>query len=233
MTSSGTTNFANVTGIGELVVAAYERIQIHAPSLRQEHMLSAQREANFLFSEASNRQPNLWKLQRTQITLVQGTATYTLPANTVMVTDCAIVLNFGTSSESRRYITPISHTEYLTYANQQTPGPPTVYWLNRQLIPTVTFWPVPDGNGPYTWDFFSVIQMQDAAVASGQTPDIPYRFYDWMVAGLAYRLAKIYRPELEAIRKMDATEAWQIASAQDTEAVNLKIAPAIGVYSPR
>ena len=42
-TSSGTYNFSPSNG--ELVLAAYERILIRAPSLRQEHMQSARREA--------------------------------------------------------------------------------------------------------------------------------------------------------------------------------------------
>src|SRR6516164_3272162 len=126
MASSGTYNFAPSNG--ELVLAAYERIQIRAPEIRQEHMLTARREANLLFATAANLQVNLWKVVRTQIVLTQGTATYSVPANTVMVLDCSIVLNFGTSQESRRYITPISRTEYLTYANQQTQSPPTVFW---------------------------------------------------------------------------------------------------------
>jgi hypothetical protein len=46
-----------------------------------------------------------------------------LTPQTVLLLDGSIVLNFGTSNESRRYITPISRTEYLSYANQQTPGP--------------------------------------------------------------------------------------------------------------
>lgn len=193
-------------------------------------MQSAYRELNLLLAQMSNQQPNLWEVVRTQTTLTAGQAQYTLPASLVMVLDASIVLNFGTSSESRRYIAPISRTEYLSYANQQTPGSPTVFWLDRTITPTITFYPVPDGNGPYTFDYFSCTQMQDANLTNGETPDVPYRWLDALVAGLSHRLARIYAPTLEAQRKMDADEAWKIAAEQDVENVPLVLAPGLSSY---
>ena len=196
-------------------------------------MLSASKELNFLLSELANRQPNLWEVVRTQTLLVAVVATITLPTRTVLVLDASVVLNFGLPNESRRYITDISRTEYLSYANQQTPGPPTVYWLDRTITPTVTFYPIPDNNGPYTFDYFTCIQMQDANLSNAETPDIPYRWIDVLVAGLAHRLSRIYMPSLEQIRKADADEAWRIAAAQDVEPVPLMLAPQIANYYRR
>jgi hypothetical protein len=231
MTSSGTFSFAPTNG--ELVLSAFERVQVRAPELRQEHMFSARRELNFLFGQWANQQVNLWKVVRTQTTLTQGTATYSITPQTVMVLDASIVLNFGTANESRRYITPISRTEYLSFANQQVPGPPTVYWFDRLIAPTITFWPIPDGSGPYTFDWFGCVQMFDANMSAGETPDVPYRWFDCIVAGLAHRLAKIYNPQLEPIRKTDADDAWRIAATQDTENVPLMLAPGIANYYRR
>lgn len=231
MTSSGTYAFSPSNG--ELVLAAYERIQIRAPAVRQEHMLSARRELNFLFGSWSNRGVNLWEVLRTQTTLTAGTATYSIDAKTIMILDASIVLNYGTASESRRYITPISRMEYLSFANQQVTGPPTCYWFDRLISPTITFWPVPDSNGPYTFDYFSCTQMQDANLGSGETPDAPLRWFDCIVAGMSHRLARIYAPPLEAQRKGDADEAWTIAATQDVENVPVTIAPGIGAYYRR
>ncbi len=231
MTSSGTTSFAPSNG--ELVLAAFARLQIRAPSIRQEHLLSAQREFNFMFSEWSNKQVNLWKVIRTQTTLTSGTAAYSVDANTIMILDASIVLDFGTTSESRRFITPISRTQFLSFGNQQTLGPPTSYWFDRLITPTVTFWPVPDDNGPYTWDYFSVIQIDDVNLANGETPNVPYRWFDAMVAGMAYRLARVYAPQLEQQRKADAGEAWNAAASQDVELVPFTISPGIGAYYRR
>lgn len=231
MASSGT--FAFSPSNGELVLAAYERLQIYAPSLRQEHMAAARRELNFLFASWSNKQVNLWEVIRTQATLTAGTATISIDAKNVTILDASIVLNYGQSNETRRYITPISRTQYLSFANQQIPGQPTCYWFDRLISPTVTFWPVPDSNGPYTFDYFSVTQIQDANLTGGETPDVPYRWLDAIVAGMAHRLARIYKPELEDKRKIDAGEAWDIAAAQDTESVPVTISPQIGSFYRR
>jgi len=228
MSSSGTYVFSPTNG--EVVLAAFERCHVRAPSLRAEHMVAARRELNLLFSEWSNKQVNLWAVIRTQTTLAPGTATISVPAKTVMVLDASIVLNYGQASESRRYITPISRTEYLSFANQQVQGPPTVFWFDRLISPTVTFWPVPDGGGPYTFDYFSCIQMQDANLPGGETPDVPYRWLDCMVAGLSHRLARLYAPDLEAVRKADAMEAWAVAASQDVENVGLMLAPDLSSY---
>lgn len=193
-------------------------------------MTSARRELNFLFGQWSNSTPNLWEVSRTQTTLTQGTATYSIPPQIIMILDASIVLNFGTANESRRYITPISRTEYLSYANQQIQAPPTVYWFDRLQSPTITFYPVPDGNGPYTFDYFYCTQIQDANLASNETPNVPYRFFDAIVAGMAHRLSRIYAPTLEAIRKADAQEAWTIAATQDVENVPMLLAPRISSY---
>jgi hypothetical protein len=230
MTSSATYAFAPSNG--QLILGAFERIQVYATSLRQEHMASAIRELNLLFAEASNRQVNLWKVARAQQTLTASTASYTLTARTVMVLDASIVLNYGDEDESRRYIPQMSRTEYQSIANQETEGPPTSFWLNRQIIPTVTFWPVPDDGGPYTFDYFYVTQMEDANLAGGETPDVPYRWLDWLVAGLSHRMARIYAPQFEQLRKADAAEAWTFAATQDVENVDFKISLGLARYYP-
>src|SRR5215469_1766024 len=99
MTSSGTYNFSPSNG--ELVLSAFERVQVRAPELRQEHMFTARRELNYMFAAWSNKSPNLWEVVRTQVTLAQGVATIPIPPQTIMLLDASIVLNFGTANESR------------------------------------------------------------------------------------------------------------------------------------
>jgi len=235
--SSGTYNFSPSNG--ELVLAAYERILIRAPSLRQEHMQSARRELNFLFGEWSNKSPNLWSVLRTQTVLTSSVSTYPITPQTIMVLDASIVLNYGTQYESRRYITPISRTEYLSYANQQTPGPPTVYWFDRLIAPTITFYPVPDSGGPYTFDWFGCTQIQDANLTGGEIPNVPYRWFDAIAAGMAYRLSRIYPPQgtdpvaFQKLRKEDYVDAWNAAATQDTENVPTMLAPNLSSYYRR
>ena len=208
---------------GEFILAAFERVYIRTGSIRQEHLLSAKRELNFMFSEWANRGVNLWEVARTQTALTQGIATYPINPNIIMMLDVSVVLNIGTASESRRTITPIPRSQYMTLANQQVQGQPSVYWFDRLIAPSVTLWPVPDGAGPYTLDWMGYTQMQDANIASGETPDVPERWFDAIIAGLAHRLARIYRSDIEARRGRDADKAWMIAADQDIENVPLSI----------
>lgn len=237
MTSSGTYDYS--LSNGEAVLAAYERCRIRAPSIRQEHMLTARRELNLLFVELSNRQVNLWRVEQLSVDMVEGTATYDIPARVVMILDSYISLNDGTVDQTDRYITPISRTDYASYPTKFTQGTPNVYWFDRLISPTITMWPVPDGNGPYVYNYYACTQMQDASLAGGQTPDLPYRWLDVLVTGLAKRLAKSYPPEgsdplaFEAARKADYDEAWGFAATQDTENVPVTIAPAISAYYRR
>lgn len=231
MTSSGTYNFT--LSNGEVVLAAYERVKIRTPSIRVEHMVTARRELNLLLVEAANKQVNLWKVQQNSINLVQGTKTYNIPPETVMILDAWITTNNGLSNQQDRYITPISRTEYASYNAKNTQGQPTTYWFDRLIAPTITLWPVPDNSGPYVLNYFSCVQMQDANIPGGETPDLPYRWLDWFTAGLAHRLSRVYAQDLEAIRKADAVEAWNVAASQDVENVNFNLGLGIGAYYRR
>lgn len=232
MTSSGTYNYS--LSVGEGVLTAFERCQVRRPSIRQEHMLTARTEMNLLFVEWSNKQVNLWKVVQGTIPLVAGTATYSVPPQTVLLLDAYITTNAGSQfGQNNRYVTQFSRTEFASLSNPNTLGPPTQYWFDRLISPTVTFWPVPDSNGPYTFGYFRVDQIQDANLPNAETPDVPYLWLDAMVSGLAHRFSRIYAPQLEAIRKQDAMDAWGVAAAQNIEVVNLSLAPPIGMFYPR
>jgi hypothetical protein len=76
--------------------------------------------------------------------------------------------------------------------------------------------------------------MQDANLPGGETPDLPYLWLDWFIAGMAHRLARPYATtEIEKMRKADAVEAWTIAATQNTENVPLTLAPMISGYYRR
>jgi len=231
MASSGTYNFS--LSNGEAVLAALERCQVRAPSIRQEHMVTARREINLLLAEAANKQVNLWKVVQVSTDLAGGTATYDVTPQTVMILDAWITTNAGSSTANDRYITPFSRTDYASLSNKSTQGAPTVYWFDRLIAPTVTLWPVPDASSTYQFNYFSCVQMFDANLTGGETPDLPYLWLDWLVAGLAHRLSRVYAPQLEQLRKADAMEAWQVAATQGVENVPIYLTPGIGGYYRR
>lgn len=229
-TYSGSYNFAPSSG--EIIMNAYQRIQMRPTELLVTHLQTAVMELNLLLSRMSNQQPNLWTVDLQSLPLVASTATYSLPAETVMITNAYISTGSGTSRIDR-LIWPLSQTEYAAIANKSSTGTPTTFWFNRIISPTITFYLTPDGNGPYTCYYYRVRQVQDATLPSGVNVEVPYLWLDALMAGLAHRLARIYKPELELIRKGDADEAWTIAATQNVENVDLNIVPGIGGYFVR
>lgn len=212
----------------EFVLAAFKRCQIAPTEITPAHMFNARMALNFILSEWSNQQPNLWEVELQLMPLTQGVATYETPQPTVMILD--LYLTIGTSPTQDRYLYPVSRTDYASYPNKTTQGPPTVYWYDRIVSQTVTFYPTPDGNGPYTAKFYSVRQTQDADVRNGRNVEIPYRFYEAYCAGVAWKLSELYAPMLEDKLFARYQRAWMIATTQDVENVPLYIAPGIGGY---
>ena len=192
MTTSGTYNFN--PSLGEVVLNAFARCGIRRTALVQEHLQDARFEANLLFSEWSNRGVNLWKVDLQTVPLIEGTTLYTVPSNTVMILDAYIATGSG-QSEFDRMIMPISRSEYSQTPNKNLQAPPTVFWFDRLINPTITVWPVPDQSNYYTLKYYRVIQIQDAEMENAQTLDVPYRWLDATCAGLASRLAAIYAPD--------------------------------------
>lgn len=226
-TYTGSYDFA--PSAGDIIINAFQRIRVRPTEILASHLQQAVAELNFLFARMSNLQRNLWTVDLQSIPLVQGQATYSIPAETVMITDAYVRTGSGTSSIDR-IIFPISEAEYAAISNKNTQGTPTQFWFNRLISPTITLYLTPDGNGPYTIYYYRVRQLQDAIPSNGQNIDVPYRWLDAVTAGLAHRLARIYAPELEQVRKMDADEAWAIAAQQDTENVPLYITPDLTGY---
>lgn len=224
---SGTFNFFPTNA--EIVAGAYGRIQIRRTELEPSHLIDAIAELNFFLAAFNDVGPNLAQVDLQSLPLVQGVATYTLPAETVMVTDVFLTYPSGQGTNDQ-YLYPISRTEFAAIPNKTVQGRPNQYWLNRQQVPQITFYMVPDGAGPYTINYFRFRQVQDSVMQYDTTPEVPNRALDAIIAGLAYRLARIYRPELEDKRKIDASEAWSIYAKQDTENVALFIQPGLAAY---
>lgn len=119
----------------------------------------------------------------------------------------------------------LSRTDYAGQANKQAPGAPTTLWVNKQIIPEVSIWPVTDATGPYELFMWAQEQIQDANPTGGQTLNLPPRFYYAMVLDLARDLAMTYAPSKYAELKTEATEAWLAAEGTDIEQGVLTILP--------
>ena len=226
MATSGT--YAYNPSRGAVTRYAFNQCGIRNTALLQEHMESARMAANMLLGRWSSQGVNLWCVDLESIPLVQGTATYSVPANTVVMLDAYVVQNTG-GAAINRLILPISRSEYASYPNPEQQGFPTTYWFDRLLSPTVTLWPVPDGSQT-SFDYYRVRQIQDSNFTSGQQVEIPYYFLEAFAFGLAQRLAMVWAPDKVPLLKPLADESYDIASRQNIETAQQYISPMVSSY---
>jgi len=230
MATSGTTTWN--PDIGELTEEAYERAGLE---LRSGYDLrTARRSLNFLLAEWANKGLNLWTVQSGTITLVAGQSVYTSADD--LPTDAVDYIEFvcRTSSAGQNTdisLSRISVSTYATIPNKSQSGRPYQIYVNRATAaPTLTLWPVPDTSTTYTLAYWYMKRMDDATNPASQTLEIPFRFYNALVSGLAYHIS-LKRPEAQeriSMLKDLYDEAFQLAADEDRDRASVRFVPFIG-----
>jgi hypothetical protein len=99
-------------------------------------------------------------------------------------------------------------------------------WVNRQVNnPEVTVWPVPNTTGTYKLIYWRMRRIEDPGVPASNTMDIPFRFYEALISGLAFKLAIKRAPEKAQMLKAEYDEAFQLAADEDRDRAPLRIVP--------
>lgn len=228
MASTGTYTWGPAAS--NMTMVAFSRLGIRRTEITAQHMADADMEANLLQVEMANRVPNLWAQEVYSIALVSGTAEYALPARTVGIRDVYMRTTVNGVSTDRP-MWPLSSADYDAQANKTTQAPPQSYYAQKSITPTITLWPVPDDTATYSLKVRIMTQMQDVSQRSGATLDMPYRWLDVYVSGLAYRLSRIYAPDKETLREKDFEKAWSNSATLDVEdGTSVYIAPSLGNY---
>ncbi len=184
---------------------------------------------NLLFADWANRGINLWTVEQGSIPLVQGTATYNLPSDTVDLIEHVIRTGAGNvSTQVDLTITRISVSTYSSIPNKLQQARPIQVWINRQApTPTVTVWPVPDQTNNYQFIYWRLRRIQDAGAGGTYTQDVPFRFIPCLVAGLAYYLSMKIPGAMERMQvlKQQYDEAWDLASTEDRDKSAVRFVP--------
>jgi hypothetical protein len=223
MTTSGVTTFN--PDLTEIVEEAFERC---GGELRTGYDLrTARRSLNLMFTDWANRGINMWTMEQGQQVLTPGTATYNLPADTVDLLDHVIRTGAGSAStQADLTITRISEPTYATIPNKLQQARPIQIWIERLNTPRFTVWPVPDNSTTYTLVYWRLRRIQDAG-GGVNTMDMPFRFYNAMVAGLSYYMAMKVPGALDrlGVLKAQYDEAWQLAADEDREKAAVRFVP--------
>ena len=242
MTTSGTASFN--LAFDEIVEEAFERC---GREMRSGYDLrTARRSMNLLLIEMANRGVNLWTIEQGAIPMVTGQASYPLPLDTVDLLDHVIRTGTG-QNQIDISISRIAEPTYSTIPNKNAQGRPIQVWIQRMTgaqyplpgpngtdqvtgvnAPKITVWPTPNDPGSqYTFVYWRLRRIQDVNGAVN-TLDIPFRFLNCMIAGLAYYLS-MKLPDVPADRviglKADYMEQLDLATSEDRDKAPIRLVP--------
>ncbi len=228
MTTSGT-NLFDLTG-SSLIIEAYDRCGIRPAEITREQMSSALRSANLELSTWSDMPVNLWKVSLVTFPLIANQSTYIFDKSVQLLTDAYVTLVQGSNPPIDRILIPISRDEYSEYPTKTQTGPQSVYWFQRDTIPQVTLWPVPDGTTETSLNCYVMNRSQDITNVGSQNIDIPYRFLDALVAKVAARLAVKFAPDKYPMLSAIAADIYKESFFEDQERANIRIIPSFDIY---
>lgn len=169
-----------------------------------------------------------------------NSTTFTLAAN-VAATDTVITLNSVQNLRSSGYVQ--IDNEIIGYANisgnalyncyrGQNGTTATTHTIGaavtNQYLPNIVVWPTPDaGGGPYTLVYWRMRRLQDAG-GGVNISDIPFRFINCFVAGLAAMLSvKIQGtdPNRVLFLQQEYEKQFDLAAAEDRETAPIRFVP--------
>ena len=223
MATSGTSAFN--LDIDEIIDEAFERAGMGRAFSGSDYR-TARRSLNLLSQEISNRGINLWTVEDATQSLSNGTASYTLPSDTVAILDYAIRTGSGTTQVDTA-ISRMHVGDYASLSSKNTTGRPTQIYIERlRDAPQVTVWPVPNNN-TYTLVYYRVRRIQDSANGGEYQFDAPTRFLPAIVAGLSYHIALKNPSAIERVPLLKRLyeEEWQLAATEDRDRSSFKVTP--------
>lgn len=227
MATSGSTTFTFT--VDEMVDEALDRCG-GEPQLGNEPV-SARRSLNLILTDWQNRGVNLWTVESNTLDMVDGTASYTLPSDTIDVLE-AVLRRSSVDTPMER----ISYNEYLNRPTKSTEGKPIQYMIERNPTNTkMVVWPTAENS---TDDVvYWQLRVMETVTAATETVDVQRRFYPALVSGLAYEMAKKRFPNDDnpdalmahmrriQMLKADYEEDFLRAAGEDRDRASLWITP--------
>jgi len=120
----------------------------------------------------------------------------------------------------------IGRSDYLSLPEKDQQGRPTQFFVDRQITPTITIWPVPE-NSTDQLIYYRLVRIDDADT-SVNTTEVPFRFLPSLVSGLAYCIAMKKATDRLGILEASYDEDFLRAAVEDRERTSLHIVPTAG-----
>lgn len=118
-------------------------------------------------------------------------------------------------------LSAVSRSEYLSYPLPTQVGRPSVYYLDRQITPQLFLWPTPSSS--YTCLVYAYEQMMEDVGTVTNTMQIPARFYEALIWGLAWHMACKYAPDKAENARAYYDATFNQASTDDSEGTPVTI----------
>lgn len=200
----------------EVIEEAYDRCGIEVRTGYE--LRSANRSLKLLFADWANRGVNRWTIKQITIPLTKGVVAYPLGENIVDVLG-AVLHRDGIDYGIER----LSRDEYLKVPNKTQEGRPNQFYVDRQIDPVLKVWLAPDNNTDKV--IIDCLTQIDTPSKGTATPEIPFRFQECLVAGLAFMLSVKFAPERSAGLQSLYEDAFSRASFEDRDRASFRVAP--------
>lgn len=223
--SSGTVCF--LPDILDLAQEAAERAGVDFTS--GQALRSARMALDLMSLEWANEGLNLWQIDSQTVQFLPGIAEYTLPSDTLEIIYPVVRSVTATGRTNDMSMNRIDVTDYAAIPNKDYPGNPQQIFFNRQVVPSVTVWPVPVNTDSVLF-YYRFRRIQDSGAVTNNM-DIPSRFVPAMVAGLAYRFAQKSRDPMVLqkvpLLKAEYMETFDKARYEDRSKTSIFLTPMV------
>ena len=195
-------------------------------------LITARRSLELLSLEWASRGLNLWTICWDTLDYTAGENPLDLPADTIDVLDVALrqVQQSGVPGVVGATDTPLTRLgsgDWAMVSNKQQKGRPVEYYVNRLVQPVLWLSPAPDTAGQLHYS--RLRYMQPIPAGGIGIPEMPLRFVNAMISGLAFHLAlKSREPQARQAAPMlrELYEAdFQLAADEDRERISFFARP--------
>lgn len=195
---------------GQIATAAAQRITMigEGQSLDGHKWVVAKDHLNGLLKMLQTQGPSRWRRALQTVSLVSGTATYTLSPRP----DAVKTVYHRDTAGRDLLLQEWPYDDYEKIPVKTSTGRPTVYAVDRQIsATTLTLWPVPNASAASGTLRVSYERVMNDVELPADVVDVPQEWLDTIIDVIAARLATSFRLENPSVQKIETRAAAGLA----------------------